>query len=101
MPENPYLPWLNDTPELLYQAMQPQRGSRNYLDYWLSQYGNIFNRYQGALGQQGLAGQAPSMNFSDYLTQFWNPQQEWKKLAPQTRGTSWNPRASWDMSKWW
>lgn len=86
--------WLEEQPQNLYGALLGTKGSTNFLDYWRSQYGNVYNRYLGALGTQALGGQEPTLSFYDYLTQ--NPfQQQWGKLAPWTRGQRPTPSMRW------
>ena len=43
-----------------------------------------FNKYLGALGQQVLGGQSPSMTWTDYLNQNYNPQREFLR-QPQSQ----------------
>lgn len=90
--------FLNDNPEVAYYSMIPQSRSRNYTDYWNSQYGNIFNRFQGAFGRQGVENN-PGLAWTDYLSRFWNPEDEWKKLSPQKQGGMNVPRVGWNT--WW
>jgi hypothetical protein len=92
---NPWLPWLEENPETLYKAFLPQ-GSNNFRDYYLSNYNKIYGDYMGNLGKQALGGNAPSMNFSDYLNGF-NFNNNWRSLSPLARGQRNTGRIMWNV----
>ncbi len=82
---NPYLPFMQEQPQAMFNAFIPQTGNQNFLDYWKSQYGNQYGNYMGQLGRQALSGNAPTLNFEDYLSQF--PfMQQWYSMNPSQRG---------------
>jgi len=82
---NPYLPFMQDNPQAMFNAFIPQSGNKNFLDYLMSQYGSTYGKYMGQLGKQALSGQAPSLNFEDYLSSY--PfMQQWYSLNPSQRG---------------
>ena len=92
---NPWLDWLNDSPEILYNAMIP-RGSNNFMDYYRSQFDRVYQDYLSDLGKMALSGQTPSMNFSDYLDNF-NFNYNWRILSPMARGQRRSGRVVWNV----
>ena len=99
MPTNPWLDWLEDYPQAAYGAYQPKTGSRSFLDYWRGQQSNVYDQYMGQLGQMAKAGQAPSMNLTDYLGSYpWL--QKWFEQSPQQRGerpSLFSPNVRWQL----
>lgn len=88
--------FLTDNPDILYQGMLPKTGSQNFLNYWMGQSGNQYNKYLGSLGRQALGGVAPSGSFYDYLQQ--NPfQTQWAQMMPWQRGEKMAGRARWNV----
>ena len=85
MPENPWKWFLEETPEALYGAMRPRQGTSPFMDYWRGQEGRVWGDYMGALGQQAMAGEAPSMFYQDFLGQYpW--MDYWRRMSPGQRG---------------
>ena len=85
MATNPWYPFIQETPEIAWGALKPQFGPQNYMDYWNKQYGNVYDKYMGRLGQMALAGQPPNLEFTDFLGAY--PfLDEWLKKAPWARG---------------
>ena len=82
---NPWSFWLEDFPQAQFQASIPQ-GTTPFMDYWRSQYGNVWGQYQGALGKQATAGQPPSLSFGDYLSQQTPYMEQWQALPERDRG---------------
>uniref|UniRef100_A0A6M3IZL7 Uncharacterized protein n=1 Tax=viral metagenome TaxID=1070528 RepID=A0A6M3IZL7_9ZZZZ len=76
--------FLEQNPDIYYQGMIP-KGTPGFADYWRRQSGNVWNQYQGALGQQVLGGGVPNMMFGDFLNQY--PfAKYWSELSPASRG---------------
>jgi hypothetical protein len=81
---NPWAPWLEETPDALYRALIPQNKGGGFYDYWKSRSNDVYGGYMGALGQQALGGLAPSMSFGDYLNNFkWS---DFFNQSPSQRG---------------
>jgi hypothetical protein len=95
MATNTWAPFLEDNPDILFKAKIPD-GSRNFSDYYLSQYNNIYNKYLGGLGKAMLAGTDPNQTFSDYLNQF-NFKNNWSSLTPWGRGLRNPGRLTWNV----
>lgn len=85
---NPWSYWLEDYPSALYQAMIPKNVSPTFMDYWRGQSGNVWSQYQGALAEQALAGEPPSLGFGDFLGKDWPFMKKWWNLSPQQRGVN-------------
>ena len=93
---NPFKDWLEpgipgSVPEAGYYAYANQFGQGQNQKNWAeNQFANVQKRYQGAAGQQILAGQAPTLNFADFLSQYFAPnggmQQQWAGMSPSARG---------------
>ena len=92
-PENPF----GKGAESAYFSQQNQWKSPNVKKYFQGQFSNIQNQYMGQLGQMIQGGQAPSLEFTDFLSQFpW--QQKFQELSPQERGqdtSRFNPFTRW------
>ena len=84
MAENPWRWWLQDEPRAAFEALRPQQGTNSFQNFWQGQFGRLDNRFQGLLGEQALAGEAPSLDFADWLTDF-NWMDEWLKMSPTRR----------------
>jgi hypothetical protein len=93
---NPFLSFLEDRPEVAFQAMMPQGGSPASQRFFQNQFQNIHGRFLGQLGQQILQGQAPTLQFTDFLRDFnfgghaaatppWLRGAQTQRFAPQTR----------------
>jgi hypothetical protein len=82
----------------MFNAFIPQNGNRNFYDYFKNQYGNVYGNYMGQLGQQALSGQAPTLNFEDYLSNF--PfMQQWYSLNPSQRGERQASSMRWNLGR--
>ncbi len=95
---NPWAPWLEESPTALYQAKVPGGISPSFVDYWQRQQSRVMGQYQGALGGQVLAGQPPSLSFEDFLGEFpWS--QRWYQMSPRQRGlnTGLAPSLQWNV----
>ena len=83
--------FLEENPQAAYFGYQPQFGrSPNQKKWFQNQFSEVQNRYMGQLGQQIMGGGAPTLNFTDFLSQWFAPQggaaQEWAGLSPSQRG---------------
>jgi len=78
---NPFLDWLEEAPELSFMSSLGNFRGQG-LNYLQNQYQPWMNRYQGALGQQVRGGQDPTIQWSDFLKQNFNPYRELLR-APQ------------------
>lgn len=95
MANNPFMPFLEDYPEMLYRAFLPG-GTTPFQDYWKSQYGDVYGGYLGQLGKMALAGQEPTTDFYDYLKGY--PFLEnWYRQSPSQRGETTTPRLRWNV----
>ena len=101
--ENPWKWFVEDDPNIAYSALRPQelgagRGW-NFLDYWRNQQGRVWREYQGALGKLALAGQAPSLRYTDFLGRYpW--MDYWQQMPPEQRGeraSLFGPRMRWNI----
>lgn len=82
---NPWRDFLNEEPDIAYNALRPQTGSNSFLDYWRTRAGQVRNDYLGVLGQTALRGEAPNLEFPDFLEQF--PfLSRYAELGPRQRG---------------
>ena len=99
MAENIWSWFLEDYPEIGYQAYIPQRGAPSFLDYWRRQMGGVTAEYNQALGQMARRGQAPSLMWTDFLANYpWL--QRYLGLAPEERGeraSLFSPRLRWNI----
>ena len=94
--DNVWQYWLEDYPSALYGAMIPQ-GTPSFQDYWQRQLSKVSGEYEGALGKMALAGQPPSLSFTNFLQNYpWT--QRWYGMSPSERGISLgslSPRLQW------
>lgn len=92
-----YSQYLRETPRAAFGAFMPQQ--RKFQRYFLPRYSDIYTGYEGELGRQAMAGQEPTMAFSDYLQSYpWL--QQYYGTAPQQRGfyqSRFAPRTRWLM----
>ena len=93
--DNPWYGFAEDQPEMMYRAMLPGSRSTNFLDYFKSRYGDVYKDYESELGKMALSGQAPSLNFYDYLKQYpflneWFSQSSRQRGEPTPARTFWN-----------
>ena len=91
---------LNEEPKLAYYAdLYGQPRSPNQLKFGQNAYQDIYNQYFGALGQQIMGGQDPTLKFQDFLSQ--SPfSQRFANLPPGLTGRSdaqrlYNPSTQW------
>jgi len=77
-PQIPYTAWLNS-----YRRNMPT----NWTQYWQSQFGNMYNRYQSELMEQTLQGVSPGEmpEWMDWLNTL-DPRREWNMLPRYQRG---------------
>ncbi len=87
--------WLEDYPQTLYAGSYPATtpGMKNY---WGGQYGNVWQDYQGKLAKMALGGNAPNLNFGEFL-QSYPFSSYWNQLSPSAKGvnTSLYPSMAW------
>lgn len=95
MTTNPWLGFFDQDqyPQAAYYGYQNQFGrSPNQKRYFQGLFQDVQNQYMGALGQQIYGGGAPTLNFTDYLSQFFAPgggaAQQWAGMSPTARGES-------------
>ena len=82
---NPWRSFIEDDPDIAYPALRPRSGSPSFLDYWMRRGGQVRQDYLGKLGQMALRGQAPNLEYTDYLSKY--PfMREYSELGPQERG---------------
>ena len=94
--QNPWKFWLEEQPQAAHGAFRPQTGSRNFMDYWRGQQGNVRGDYMGQLGQMASGGQPPSLNWTDYL-QNYPFMAEWMRMSPGQRGAARSPSMRWNI----
>ncbi|MFA5377187.1 MAG: hypothetical protein WC455_15660 [Dehalococcoidia bacterium] len=97
MASNLYQPFLEDNPDILYYGMTPKSNSSRFLDYYRSQYNPTYNAYKGAVGNQALSGQTPSLSFYDYLMNNNPVWKEWLNLSPTDKGFIPSLRSVWNI----
>jgi hypothetical protein len=97
-PNNIWTGYLIDNPDVAYRGFLGNLGNRsnNFLDYFKNNYNNVYGDYMGKLGQQALSGQAPSMNFLDYLTGY-NFNNAYNSLSPTNKGFRPSARVNWNI----
>ena len=99
MADNGFWDYLNENPESAYFANQNQWKTPNQKKYFQSQFSNIQNEYLGQLGQQIMGGGAPTLNFTDFLSQMpWT--QKYAQLPPSMRGSNqsqYSPVTRWNV----
>lgn len=99
MPTNPWLQdFLTDVPQARYFGeLANRRFNPAQSSYWGGQYGNIYNRFQGQLGQTAMRGQVPTQTFGGFLSQYpWK--QKWGELPRWQRGyreSAFSPSMRW------
>ena len=77
--QNPFQDFLEGSEQgarINYQGRIPQSFGSQQQDYVGSLFQPTFSRYLGALGRQIGQGQAPTLSFTDYLNENFNPQRE-------------------------
>jgi hypothetical protein len=68
--DNMFLDFLEEQPNVAFQASRPQGGSPASQRFFQNQFENIHNRFLGQLGQQILGGEPPTARFTDFLQDF-------------------------------
>jgi len=77
--------WLNSDPNLAYQARLGQLRP-GLSDFFGSQLGTYYNRYQGELANEArVSSELPTRTFSSFLNPI-NFEQEYAGLSPYRRG---------------
>jgi len=78
--------YLEQTPMAAYMSFLPQL-NKPARRYFSNQYNNIWNEYQGMLGQESqTTGQLPKLTFMDFLKNY--PfMQKYGALTPQQTGS--------------
>ena len=73
---NPFRSYLGDVPQAAYFSFQDQFGqtprgvtSPGQRQYFQNQFQNIHNQFMGQLGEQLRRGQAPTRQFTDFLSE--------------------------------
>lgn len=95
MAQNPYLPFLEDMPETLYNALIPQ-GSNSFANYSKNKFGNVYGDYMGQLGKMALKGQEPNLSFYDYM-QNYPFMKDWYSMSPSQRGINTPSSLRWNV----
>jgi len=102
--DNPFWNFLNDQPEAAYFGYQNQQRSPNQKKWFQNQFSNVQNQYMGELGQQVMGGGTPTLDFTDFLSEWFAPQggaaQQWGSMAPGQRGQTpgqFAPRTRWQV----
>ena len=93
-PNNPFLGFLEGNDQgarANYFGRVPQTFGLGQQQQIGTLFEPTFNRYLGMLGQQIMGGGAPTMKFTDYLSQNFNPQRELARFSQRDRGgpSSW------------
>lgn len=93
-----YTQLLNEQPELAYNAaLYGQNLTPNQRRYGQNAYQDVWSEYLGRLGQQIQQGQAPTLQFTDFLPQQ-SFAQRYQQQTPQQRGDfsqRYAPRTRW------
>ncbi len=95
---NPFIDFLEEEPNLPFQAAL-QRGNLtpNQLQFFQGQRKNIFDRFEGLLGNQIQQGQLPNLRFNDFINDF-DFNREFQLAPPSQRpggsGNRLNPRTT-------
>ena len=81
--------FLEDEPDILYEARRPQTQraglGRNFLDFYRNRFGDVRNQYLGSLGRTALSGQEPTQDFSSFLDDF-DFEGRFRQFSPTQRG---------------
>ena len=93
-----YKQLLNEEPQLpYYSALYGQDLTPNQRRYGQNAYGDIWSQYLGQLGKQIEGGQAPTLQFTDFLPQQ-SFAQRYQEQTPEQRGDQpqrFAPRVRW------
>jgi len=77
--------FLDDNPDIAFEALRPQSASRSFTDYFRGQFGSTYGDYLGGIGREALAGNEPTEEFVDFLgVQPWEA--FYQGLSPTARG---------------
>jgi hypothetical protein len=77
--------FLDDNPNIVFEAMRPRTASRGFTDYWRGRYGTVLGDYFGSIGQTARSGQIPTQSFQSYVGEYpWRDY--WESLSPGARG---------------
>ena len=95
--DNPWAWYVEDDPDIAYNALRPQQGSNSFLEYWRKRAKEVWEEYQGRLGTMALAGTDPSLEYVDFLQNYqWQPR--YAELGPEGReslGSGFAPGLRW------
>jgi hypothetical protein len=93
--------FLEDNPNILFEALRPQTASRSFTDYWRGRYGSVLGDYIGGIGRTALKGTIPTEKFQDFVGEYpWTAY--WEGLSPSARGerpSMYAPRTRWNMAR--
>ena len=68
---NPFEEFLEEERNLPFQsALQRGNLTPNQMQFFQNQRQNIFNEFEGLLGQQIQRGEAPNLKFTDFINNF-------------------------------
>ena len=98
MPNNIWGDWLEAEPRAGYfGALANRQFTPAQTSYWGGQFGNVYNRFLGQLGQTAMRGQMPTQTFGGFTGQYpW--QQQWGELSRRQRGyreSAFSPSMRW------
>jgi len=91
MPPNPFLDFLNDLEDPFggranfFSRINPMLPGQSQ-QYLGNQFGDFSNRFLGALGSQIRSGQTPTLTFTDFLQNNFNPRAELLKAPAYQTG---------------
>ncbi len=70
---------------VLFESLRPQRLNAVQRRQFSSLFQPTFNQFLGQLGQQVRQGQAPTLQFNDFLQNQFNPQRQLLQFSPGGR----------------
>jgi hypothetical protein len=95
--------FLEDNPNLLFQAHRPQTTSPGFgggfLDYWRGRQGDVYNEYLGDIGRTALRGETPTGSFTSFLSNY-DFRDRFSAQSPRERGNrigSFAPRLRYNL----
>ena len=68
-PFNPFFPFLEDEPRAAFFGGLPENLSFGQQQFASRAFEPFFDQFKGALGRQILAGEAPTLRFTDFFNQ--------------------------------
>ena len=93
--------FLDDNPNIAFEALRPQTASRSFTDYWRGQYGSVYGDYLGSVGRTALKGEIPAQSVTEFLGDYpWEAY--WQGLSPSGRGerpSMFAPRLQWNIPR--